>query len=102
MKAKDILSRGADILNQRGSEYETTAGGGERSFSAVATAFNAITGRDLHADEICLILSLVKDVRQYAQDRLHEDSVVDGVNYKALQGEELYKRYSVENKQCQN
>ncbi|MGL4616494.1 MAG: DUF6378 domain-containing protein [Shewanella sp.] len=59
-------------------------------------AFSAITGKHITPSEVCLMLQIVKDVRQWSQDRLHEDSVVDGVNYAALKGEELYKQYMVD------
>ena len=94
MKATEILEKGRSIIGQRGTEYETTTGGGERSFNAISTAFNAITGKSITAAEVALMLQVVKDVRQWSQDRLHEDSVIDGVNYAALKGEELYKQYS--------
>lgn len=37
----------------------------------------------------------LKDGRQFAQDRSHWDSVIDGVNYAALKGEELVKQYKI-------
>lgn len=91
--AADFLSEGMRILIERGKQY----GSGERecSFPQVAQAFNAITGRDLAGSDICLILALVKQVRQYAQpERFHEDSAVDGVNYTALQVEQLKRERS--------
>lgn len=86
--AQDFLSEGMRILGDRGKQY----GSNERecSFPQVAQAFNAITGHELKASDVCLILALVKQVRQYAQpERFHEDSAVDGVNYTALQAQEL-------------
>ena len=93
LNAVDILEQGKGILNQRGEEYEASEGTGERSFNSVATAFNAITGKDLTPAEVCLVLQIVKDVRQWSQDRLHADSILDCTNYAALKGEELYKQY---------
>lgn len=93
MKAIDLLEQGKSIMQQRGAEYETD-GKEERSFNSVAVAFNAITGKCLTAAEVALLLQVLKDVRQFSQDRLHEDSVIDCVNYAALKGEELYKQYS--------
>lgn len=90
--ASDLLSQGTEILNQRGAEYEKNDNQ-ERSFDSVAAAFNAITGKDLTAAEVALVLQCVKDVRQWSQDRLHEDSVIDGINYAALKGELLHKQY---------
>lgn len=93
MKAVELLEQGKNIMQQRGVEYETS-GEQERSFNSVAVAFNAITGKDLSAAEVALLLQVLKDVRQWSQDRLHEDSVIDCVNYAALKGEELYRQYS--------
>ncbi|AZF88608.1 hypothetical protein [Vibrio phage P23] len=92
MKAIDLLEQGKSIMQQRGAEYETD-GKQERSFNSVAVAFNAIAGKDLTAAEVALLLQVLKDVRQFSQNRLHEDSVIDCVNYAALKGEELYKQY---------
>lgn len=92
MKAIDLLEQGKSIMQQRGVEYEADSEQ-ERSFGSVAVAFNAITGKDLTAAEVALLLQILKDVRQWSQDRLHEDSVIDCVNYAALKGEELYKQY---------
>ena len=88
----DIYARCNEILGDRGAEYESS-GTKERSFQSVADCFNAKTGMNLTAAHICLILSDLKDVRQFSQDRLHEDSVIDGVNYKALMGVELFRQY---------
>lgn len=91
--AADFLSEGMRVLTERGQQY----GSNERecSFPQVAQAFNAITGRDLAGSDVCLILALVKQVRQYAQPgRFHEDSAVDGVNYTALQAEQLKRERS--------
>ncbi len=96
MKATEILDKGKEIIGQRGCEYEATTGNGERSFGSVAIAFNAITGKEVTAAEVALMLQIVKDVRQWSQDRLHEDSIIDCTNYSALKGEELYKQYGVE------
>lgn len=94
VNAKSILNTCGEILDQRGAEYEADEQE-ERSFAAVAACFNAKTGKDLTPAHICLILQDLKDVRQFAQDRLHWDSVIDGVNYAALKGEELAKQYKI-------
>lgn len=91
--ATELLESGKSIIAQRGEEYETD-GKEERGFGNVATAFNAITGKEVTAAEVALMLQILKDVRQFSQNRLHEDSVIDGINYAALKGEELYKQYS--------
>lgn len=87
--ASAILQEGLSILSERGKQYGSE--GGERSFPQVAQAFTALTGKRLVGSDVCLILALVKQVRQYAQPRYHHDSAVDGVNYLALQAEELQK-----------
>ena len=94
VNAKSILNTCSEILDQRCAEYQADEQE-ERSFAAVATCFNAKTGKDLTPAHICLILQDLKDVRQFAQDRLHWDSVIDGVNYAALKGEELAKQYKI-------
>lgn len=88
--ATDYLSQGMQILTERGKQYGSN--GRECSFPQVAEAFNAITGNELSGSDVCMILALLKLVRQSAQpDRLHEDSLVDGVNYMALYAEVLSK-----------
>jgi len=87
--AADFLSEGLKILSERGNQYGSNQR--ECSFPQAADAFNAITGHSLKGSDICLILALVKQVRQYAQPRFHEDSAVDAVNYLALQAELLKK-----------
>lgn len=89
-QASDFLTEGAAILTQRGQQYGSE--GRECSFPEAAAAFNAITGNSLKGSDVCLILALVKQVRQYSQpERFHEDSAVDGINYLALQAELLKK-----------
>ena len=94
--AQEILNDCINVQQDRGKYYDTQGGHQERSFASAAAAFNAITGKSLTPAEVCLVLQIVKDVRQWSQDRLHEDSVLDGVSYASLKGEELYKQYKVE------
>ena len=90
VSAADFLSEGLKILSERGNQYGSNQR--ECSFPQAAEAFNALTGHKLKGSDICLIIALVKQVRQYAQPgRFHEDSAVDGVNYLALQSELLKK-----------
>lgn len=90
MNAEDYLKEGIDILSERGRQYGGK--GRECSFPQVADAFNAITGNELLGSDVCLILALLKTVRQNAnKDRVHKDSIVDGMNYLALWGECLSK-----------
>ncbi len=90
-KSTDYLNDCAQVQKQRGEQYDST-GSGERSFSAAADAFNAITGNKLKGSDICLMLQVLKDVRQYSDpSRLHEDSLLDKVSYASLHAEELNK-----------
>lgn len=91
MKATEFLSLCADIQAERAKQYDKH-GEGERSFSAAAQAFNAVTGNNLKGSDVCLILEMVKLVRQYSTpERLHKDSVIDKVSYSSLWAEELTK-----------
>lgn len=87
--AVDYLKHGVSVIGERGKQYNTHCEQ-ERSFPQVAQAFTALTGRQLSGSDVCLILNLVKKVRQYAQpNRLHQDSLIDSVNYDALWAQEL-------------
>lgn len=89
--ASEYLSACAQVQLERGKQYDT-GGTGERSFDAAAEAFNCITGKHLRGSDVCLILELVKKVRQYSDPtRLHDDSVLDAVSYASLWDEELTK-----------
>ena len=88
MKAEDFLRQGADVLAERGKDYDQPQG--ERSMGKCVRAFNAITGRDLSEAEGWLLLQVLKDVRQWQNpDRYHADSAIDGVSYSALKAEAL-------------
>jgi len=88
-----VLAECVRIQSDRGTEYDK-AGQQERSFTRVADAFNAITGKNITPAEVCLIQQVLKDVRQWSNpNRLHKDSVIDGVNYGALKSEELFKQF---------
>jgi len=89
--AVEYLQGCIDVQKERGEQYDSS-GTGERSFDAAAKAFNALTGRDLKGSDVCLLFTCVKAVRQYSNpDRLHEDSLLDGVSYLSLWAEELNK-----------
>lgn len=81
----DFLNIVKDIQVERGAEYEQE--GGERSFDKIATVFNTYTGKYLLPSDIALILEIMKNVRFYAQDRYHLDSVIDKVSYGSLWAE---------------
>jgi hypothetical protein len=87
----EYLSECLRVQTDRGKQYDAS-GTGERSFAAAAAAFNAATGKSLTGSDVCLLLSMVKLVRQYSSpDRLHQDSLLDGVSYMSLWAEELTK-----------
>ena len=91
MNSTEYLNACIEVQKQRAKQYDKT-GTGERSFNAAAHAYNEITGRDLLGSDVCLILEMVKLVRQYSDPkRLHDDSVLDKVSYSALWAEEITK-----------
>lgn len=87
--AADYLAACAKVQLERGKQYDAS-GTGERSFDAAAEAFNCVTGKNLRGSDVCLILEMVKLVRQYSDPtRLHADSVLDKVSYSALWAEQI-------------
>ena len=88
MKAEQFLRNGADVLAERGKEYDKPEG--ERSMARTVAALKAITGKELTEAEGWLFMECLKNVRQWQNpERYHEDSAVDGVNYSALKAEAL-------------
>lgn len=85
--AHEYLVNAGKLLGERGQEYDRS--GNERSGGRVAEAFNAITGKDLTAAEVYLLLQCVKDVRQWSKPAFHPDSAVDSVAFAALKSEAL-------------
>ncbi|MBD3814902.1 MAG: hypothetical protein IE913_00245 [Halothiobacillus sp.] len=97
-KASDLLTRAAQLLDERGKEYDDQAGRQERSMGKTVAAFNVITGRDLREAEGWLLLQLLKDVRQWSNPaRLHKDSAEDSIAYAALKAEALLVEFGVPN-----
>lgn len=81
------------VQTVRGKEY--TNENQERSFAQVAKAFTAITSKEITPAEVCLLLQILKDVRQWQNPtRLHEDSALDCISYAALKAEELSIEFS--------
>lgn len=62
--ATDYLRRAADIMDERGKQYDKPEG--ERSMGKCVAAFNIVTGRDLTEAEGWLLLQILKDVRAKA------------------------------------
>ncbi len=87
MKAEEFLVAGAELLAERGQDYDDDRG--ERSMLKAVTAFNAITGIGLTEASGWLLLQILKDVRQWAAKGYHDDSAKDCINYAALKAEAL-------------
>lgn len=85
--ASDFLHECAEVLDERGRQYDQPDG--ERSMGKNVKAFEIITGKHLTEAEGWLFLQLLKDVRQWSREKYHEDSAVDCVSYAALKGEAL-------------
>lgn len=84
--AEAFLIKASTLMAQRGKDYDKDK---ERSADKTATAFNAITGYNLKASDVWLILQVLKDVRQHSSPTYHSDSAEDGVAYSALKAEAL-------------
>lgn len=94
--ATDYLIRAANIMDERGKQYDSPQG--ERSMGRCVTAFNAITCRDLSEAEGWLLQQLLKDARQWSgkekNRRYHRDSAEDCIAYAALKAEALERNRS--------
>ncbi|MNQ14490.1 hypothetical protein D3C85_274430 [compost metagenome] len=88
MKAQDFLRKGAELLEERGKQYDQPQG--ERSMGKAVAAFNVITSKGITEAEGWLLLQILKDVRQWQNpDVYHADSAEDCVSYAALKAEAL-------------
>lgn len=85
MKAPDLLQRAADIMTERGKQYDKPEG--ERSMVQTIQAFNAITGQDLRESDGWLLMALLKMVRDSQRQEPHKDSCEDLIAYSALYAE---------------
>lgn len=83
--APALLQRAADIMVERGKQYDKPEG--ERSMGKCVEAFNAITGRNLTEPEGWLLLQVLKDVRLFQRAGYHQDSAEDCIAYAALKAE---------------
>ena len=84
-KAQDLLHRAADLMDERGKQYDQRSG--ERSMLAAVTAFNAIAGYHLTEADGFLLMALLKMVRDQQRETPHRDSIEDLVAYASLYGE---------------
>jgi hypothetical protein len=85
MKAPELLNRAAQLMAERGKQYDKPEG--ERSMGRAVQAFNAITCRDISEAEGWLLLQILKDVRLWQRPGYHADSAEDGIAYAALKAE---------------
>lgn len=86
LTAPQFLMRAVELLGERGQDYDKEQ---ERSGDKIAQAFSAITGIEIGAAEVYLMLQIVKDVRQWTAKGFHRDSAEDSVSYAALKSEAL-------------
>ncbi len=84
-KAQDLLHRAADLMDERGKQYDQPSG--ERSMLAAVTAFNAIAGYHLTEADGFLLMAILKMVRDQQRETPHRDSIEDLVAYASLYGE---------------
>lgn len=87
-KAVDFLNKAADLMTERGKQYDQPEG--ERSMGKAVAAFNVITGQSISEAEGWLLLQILKDVRQWQCPSYHADSAEDCVAYAALKAEALH------------
>lgn len=89
--ASDYLEEGAKLLKERGKQYDKS--GEERSMEKIVKIFNLQTGQDLSVVEGWYFMQVLKDVRFFQNtEKPHEDSLVDGINYRALMTEEAMRK----------
>lgn len=93
--ASQIAQTALQHIQQRANTYDSQAG--ERSAHKTATAFNAITGKNISEAEVFLLLQLLKDVRQWQKTDYHQDSAEDCIAYAALKAEALEQQHYVWN-----
>lgn len=86
MKAQDFIAKANETLRQRGKEngYDS---GDERSQNDIAALYNALTGQNISAADVCALMVCLKLVRNRRKHQ--DDSIVDLIGYAALWGETL-------------
>ena len=85
ISAIEFLERAADLMLERGQEYDSPEG--ERSMGRTVAAFNVITGNILSEHEGWLFMLLLKLSRQAQTPYWHQDSSEDAIAYAALMAE---------------
>ena len=82
MNYYDIMRNAAEIFNERNPKYGDMRVG----MNNVAQIASIITGIELTAHDVALVLHAVKLLR-LSGDRKNPDHYIDGVNYMAFAGE---------------
>jgi hypothetical protein len=86
MTAPDLLRRAADIIEQRGTEYDTAGKSQERSMPRICEIFGETTGRQMTIGEGYQFLIALKTARlETAPESV--DSYLDRLAYQALKDE---------------
>jgi hypothetical protein len=85
MTAPELLYRAADLLAERGKQYDQPTG--ERSMAKAVAALNSVAGTSLDESHGWLLLALIKIVRDQSRTVPHRDSVEDLIAYSALYAE---------------
>jgi hypothetical protein len=86
MTAPELLRRAADIIEQRGQQYDTGGKSQERSMPRICEIFGETTGRQMTISEGYQFLIALKTARiETSPD--HVDSYVDRLAYAALKDE---------------
>jgi len=85
ISAIEFLERAADLMLERGQEYDTPEG--ERSMARTVAAFNVLTGNILSEQDGWLFMLLLKLARQQQSETWHQDSSEDAIAYAALMAE---------------
>ena len=89
IKAPDILNKAAQHMMNRAVEYDSPRG--ERSMEKTVQVFNTITRHSIKESDGWLFMQILKDVRQWSNEKYHEDSGEDSIAYSALKCEALVK-----------
>jgi hypothetical protein len=85
ISAIEFLERAADLMLERGQEYDTPEG--ERSMARTVAAFNVLTGNILSEQDGWMFMLLLKLARQQQSETWHQDSSEDAIAYAALMAE---------------
>lgn len=86
MTAPELLRRAADIIEQRGTEYDTAGKSQERSMPRICEIFGETTGRQMTIGEGYQFLIALKTARlETAPESV--DSYLDRLAYQALKDE---------------